>query len=1017
MKKRNIFLCFLFAILASLSLGVHSRTTANTHAVGTVTITLDSNGGECSVSELQTNESGTLTSIPEATQDNYIFAGWLFNDELVTNKTVFTENSTITALFYLKTHYYNISSDGSTFTIIGKTLNIDCKYTLSDTCESLESAILLIKSDLILASTPTTLNFDNISLDQNLDLNIESLTLTGNITLNEFSINYNTPKHNSHLSLNNLELTASSNQNLVNITGNNRVIVDCSNTIFNTSSSENNYALFIDNSSTSLSFASKLAYQSKFLYNHNTGTSTSANNLDLSSHTSGKIAITVPFYEDGSVILTTNLNASNFEFIPLQSNYTCSIVTNGNYLHSNVEFKLKFNANGGTPNNFESEMTINYNPYTAIAYPDSDNLSKTHSTLNGFAGKITLTNELMELYNIDDPIWYFDKITLNQFLTADAEYKDIPNYFSKTLPVANNNGFTYYNYDNSFEDLNFQAVTLMLDLGLTPEFFALWSDTIYNINFETNGGSAVAPISGVFNSSVTLPTTSKPGFTFDGWYLSEDLSTESSVNASNFNTMPDTEPTLYAKWTANGINLIIYPNNGLNEITKVVPFESSLSNVSELTEANFTKTGYSFAGWYTNSSLDEATKITDLETFTMPNEELSVYAKWQINSYTITLNNNHKKDHSDFASLTAEYGDDTSSLKSSTPIFEGYTFNGWMTESKIPYTIPDTMPAEDLTLYANWSANEYKIRYIVNNSTWQNKTYHFEDTIMDAGIPIKSGYIFYGWYTTASFDEAFRLSSMPSHNIDVYAKMVPKQTIKIDTSKQTYSLSENYGFKLKLGYSLKNFKIEYLVNDKWQTDIPKDKGTYDVRISRYEDYSFNEVNLLIEGGLEIVPNTVDLSFFALLLYCLAGMEIICSIIILLLRKQRQTYLNYAVILPFGLVSTSDFIHFVISLVLAIFGFVLMIIQLTKLKKVNNDISKISTESTKYTPPDVSTNKSISNKVEILLQKEGFVKPEQYDNEIELDGSIDDEEDIIIHSQESSNDEIDKKPADDEEDIN
>ena len=108
---------------------------------------------------------------------------------------------------------------------------------------------------------------------------------------------------------------------------------------------------------------------------------------------------------------------------------------------------------------------------------------------------------------------------------------------------------------------------------------------------------------------------------------------------------------------------------------------------------------------------------------------------------------------------------------------------------------------------------------------------------------------------------------------------------------------------------------------------------------------------------------------------------------------------------------------IISLVLAIFGFVLMIIQLTKLKKVNNDISKISTESTKYTPPDVSTNESVSNKVEILLQKEGFVKPEQYDNEIELDGSIDDEEDIIIHNQESSNDEIDEKPADDEEDIN
>ena len=1017
MKKRNIFLSFLFAILASLTLGVNSTTTASTHAAGVVTITLDANGGECDFSELQTSESGTLTSIPEATQSNYVFIGWLFNEELVTTETVFTENSTISALFYLKEHYYNISSNGSQFTVVGKTLNTDYDYTISDTCESLESAILLIKSDLNLVSTPTTLNFQNISLTENLMLDFQNLTLTGNISLNEFSINYEIPTTKSNFQLKDINLTSTSEQNLVNISGNNRVIINCSNCNFITSSSEHNYALYIDNSSTSLCFENQLSTQTRFLYNHDTGTSTSTNNIDLSSHINGKLAISVPYYEDGAMVLTTNLNISNFEFIPTQSNYTCSIVTNGNHLHSNVEFKIKFDENGGIPNNFNSEITLNYNPYNAINYPDSNNLSKTHSTLNGFAGKITLTNELMALYNIDDAVWYFDKESLNNFFTEDAKYKDIPSYFTKTLPLANNNGFTYYSYDSNSEDPNFNAIHLMLDLGLTPEFVALWSDTIYKINFETNGGSAVSPLTGVYNSSISLPSTTKTGYTFAGWYLSEDLNDASLATSSNFNTMPDTEPTLYAKWTANGHNLIIYPNNGLSEITKVVPFESSLSNITELTEVNFTKTGYSFAGWYTNQSLNDDSKITDLETFTMPNEELHIYAKWQINSYTITLNKNHKKDSSDFASLTTEYGDDISSLKSSAPSFEGYEFNGWMTESKHPYTLPDTMPAENLTLYANWSAINYKIRYIIvidpnkieNNPLHLTKNYHFEDTIIDAGVPIKSGYIFAGWYTNTSFTEAFRLSSMPSHNIEVYAKMVPKQTISINTNKQTYSLSENYGFKLKMNLSLTNFKVEYLVNDKWQTEIPKDKGTYNVRISRVEDYAFNAVNLLIEGGLEIVPNTVDLTFYALILYCIAGMEILCSIIILLLRKQRQTYLNYAVILPFGLVSTSDFVHFVVSLVLAIFGFVLMIIQLTKLKNVNNEISKISTESTEYTPPDVSANDSIASNVETLLQKEGFVKPKYQDEEIELDGFIEDENERPDLDQQNSKDEINEDP--------
>ena len=1015
MKKRNIFLSFIFAILAALSLGANISPTNHSYAAGIVTITLDASGGECAVSELQTTESGTLSALPEATKAGYVFAGWMFNEQKVTTKTVFSEDSTITALFHLKTHYYTISQSESSYTVVGGILNSEETYVISQDEASLQTAITEIENDLLTADNQTTLDFNDVTLAENLNLSFQQLTLSGNLNLDEFSLQYNIPTNNSKLNFNDLTLNATSNQNLIEIYGSNRLLITCSNTEFNSSSNAGNYALHMNNSaSISLTFEDKLSHQTQFLYNHDTGVSTSANGVDLSNH-SGKIRISIPYYEDGSVIVTSNIGASKFEFIPLQDNYTADLFQNGNDIHADLKFKIKFDPNGGTLDNSLLEQTSNFKPYASVKYPDSNDITKTHATLNGYAGKITLTPELMSLISTDVSVWYFDKVSLNSFIENSVGLEDIPTYFSETLPSANNNGFTYYSYDNNLEDPNVVAVILMIKLNLDPEFVALWSETIYKISFNTNGGSNIDDILGIYDSSFTLPTPTKTGYTFAGWYSSEDLDEASLVNASNFNKMPDTNPTLYAKWTATGHTISIYPNNNTSELTRIIPYDTSLSSIIELTSDYFSKTGHSFVGWYTDVSLDESSKIEDLESFTMPNSNLNVYAKWQINSYTITLNTNHSKDDSDFTSLTVNYGDDITSLKLNAPSFEGYEFKGWVTSSKTHYAntypyLPDTMPDEDITLYADWDAIEYVIRYYLanyptdgNNYLYSNYERHFEDTVSSIDTPNVSGFIFNGWYADSSFTQTFALTSMPSHDISVYAKMTPKQTIQINTDVQSYTISQNLGFKIKINLHLSGFKVEYLVNDKWQSTTPTEKGTYNVRITRAEDAAFNAVNVLIENGLKITPNVVDLGTYSLILYCVAALEIFCSIVILLLRKQRQTYLKYSIALPFGLVSTSDFINFSISLVLAVFGFVMIIIQLTALRKVNHEVDKVSTENKDYVPPDVSTNDSIASNVEILLQKQGFISPRK-DEEVILDGSISDEQNESPSTSNTINDE-------------
>lgn len=74
--------------------------------------------------------------------------------------------------------------------------------------------------------------------------------------------------------------------------------------------------------------------------------------------------------------------------------------------------------------------------------------------------------------------------------------------------------------------------------------YAVWSINEYNISFEVNGGTEIDEISQDYNSSVTLPTPTRAGYTFNGWYLDEEL-----TQVAEISLMGDENVTLYASWT------------------------------------------------------------------------------------------------------------------------------------------------------------------------------------------------------------------------------------------------------------------------------------------------------------------------------------------------------------------------------------------------------------------------------------------------------------------------------------
>ncbi|MBU1094120.1 MAG: InlB B-repeat-containing protein [Firmicutes bacterium] len=197
---------------------------------------------------------------------------------------------------------------------------------------------------------------------------------------------------------------------------------------------------------------------------------------------------------------------------------------------------------------------------------------------------------------------------------------------------------------------------------------------------------------------------------------------------------------------------IIFNSNGGNVLESLTYDGSSL-----VLPDNPTKTGYDFDGWY----LDDVTFLVPFSIQSILDEplqnDLTVFAKWSINQYTISFDSNGG---TSLASITQDYL--TSVTEPDDPTRDGYIFVGWYTDAFLTsaYTI-STMPAEDLTLYAKW-ANDPEVTYTI---IWQNEDGTVLETdeveagtvpTYDGSTPVKDStetytYTFTGFTPTISF--------------------------------------------------------------------------------------------------------------------------------------------------------------------------------------------------------------------------------------------------------------------------
>ena len=333
----------------------------------------------------------------------------------------------------------------------------------------------------------------------------------------------------------------------------------------------------------------------------------------------------------------------------------------------------------------------------------------------------------------------------------------------------------HYNFDGWYKDDGSKYVFSTLvsgDLHLS----AKWIPEMYVIKFDVNGhGLDTAPgdIKDVaYNSTFKKPDDpTETGYTFIGWYTDSALTNkfEFDEDGTSKPITDDTyEITLYAKWEINKYTVTFDFNTGKTSTPKTEKVEYG-SSVSKPTEP--TNTGYTFGGWYTDQG---CTNGNEFSFDTKITRDITLYAKWTKNSYTVTFDVDGQTDL--ISPVSVEHGKGVSKPDTSKLTKEGYTFDGWYTDAAHTnkYALWGDSITGNTTFYARWNVNQYELTIHDTDTDSTTKSYDY-GTAIKLDIPQRDGYTFDGW--TAEGIDVPQLNqnlqyefTMPASNVTLTAK-------------------------------------------------------------------------------------------------------------------------------------------------------------------------------------------------------------------------------------------------------
>ena len=507
------------------------------------------------------------------------------------------------------------------------------------------------------------------------------------------------------------------------------------------------------------------------------------------------------------------------------------------------KYTLYYSANGGIVNPLSKEIIFN-EKYGTLDVP-----TKNGYTFNGWYTDIEDGDIVDEnvLLTTEGNKHIFAHWTLNSYVLTvdpnggkwidnDEEITDKKEFTleylsTKEIKAPTRVGYRFNTWKYVGDQAGANMNTMISDATFTMGYKDLtlqadWIANSYIIVFDAQGGNATSNNKTVTYDEVygALPTSTKEGYTFDGWYTDKENGTK--ILDTDIVRVTDTT-VLYARYIANEYIATYEANGGtLNESSKTVTFNSKYGELDTPS-----KTGYTFDGWFLDETLTK--KVDNDSLVTIPNHH-TLYAKWTANKYKVTFDANGGK-NLEISDKLVTYDSEYGILPNVTK--DGFNFIGWFTtknEDGEQIRVDDIVKiVDDITVYAHYSYIDYNLMFNTNGGEPLNdKVVHYTAKYGELPIPVKSGYAFDGWFLDSALSEKVDADTIVKTlgNHTIYAKWeIEKYRVVFDTDGGSTISSKEVTFGKKYGTLETPTKDNYVFTG-WYLDVSHTVQVYDTTI-------------------------------------------------------------------------------------------------------------------------------------------------------------------------------------------
>ncbi|MBO4617603.1 MAG: InlB B-repeat-containing protein [Lachnospiraceae bacterium] len=384
-----------------------------------------------------------------------------------------------------------------------------------------------------------------------------------------------------------------------------------------------------------------------------------------------------------------------------------------------------------------------------------------------------------------------------------------------------------YQFEGFYKENTYKTRIAAINRGTTGNIdaYAKWVPYSYTVVFNGNGAEKGAMDNEAFSYGITKAVNAnkfaKTGFVFMGWALSKEqadaqvaaIADKAVVNEKAFGlelrNNVSGKITLYAVWRR--VFTVEFFTEG-GTLPATTEADTGLMGIPQMPDSGKTyeyvfgtayklptpvRAGYAFAGWFTDTTFK--TKFTGIAK--NKSGDIVLYAKWTPYKYTVAFNGNGSNGGKT-ANKAFNCGT-PGTLNANGYTRKGFEFVKWNTApdgSGTDYkdlAVIDIVPEKNnqtVTLYAQWAAVTYKIKYVRNggNLTLETpnyiSTYEFNHVApgdtkggYELPIPTRRGFTFLGWYKDAAFrTKVARINKGDFGDITLYAKWGMKYKVSFD---------------------------------------------------------------------------------------------------------------------------------------------------------------------------------------------------------------------------------------------